>query len=67
MADLSSMGRATVLACPQCATVLYEVEEDGVARFRCAYGHAYGPDELFPKIAEDLEGLLPDVVDALTK
>lgn len=67
MAEPNSMERATVLACPQCANVLYEVEEGGAARFRCAYGHAYAPDELFPKIAEDLEGLLPDVVDALTK
>ena len=67
MAEPRSLGRETVLGCPQCANVLYEVEGAGVARFCCAHGHTYGPDELFPKIAEDLEGLLPDVLAALTK
>ena len=67
MAEPRSLGRATVLGCPHCANVLYEVEEAGVARFCCAHGHTYRPDELFPKIAEDLEGVLPDVLAALTK
>ena len=67
MAEPNRMGRATVLACPKCASVLYETVEGGAPRFRCVHGHAYKPDELVPKIAEDLEGLLPDVIGALTE
>lgn len=63
MAEQTSMGRATVLACPQCECPLNEVEEG--ARFRCANGHGYRPEELCPGIADDLEGLLPALVDAL--
>jgi len=59
-------GRATVLACPQCENPLYEVEKAGDLRFRCAAGHAFAPDEICPGVADDLEGLLPELVGALT-
>jgi hypothetical protein len=63
VAEPTSLGRATVLACPQCAEPLYEVEEG--PRFHCVNGHGYRPEELCPGIANDLEGLLPALVDAL--
>ncbi len=66
MAEPIDKGRVTVLACPQCAASLYEVEQDDAVRFRCADGHSYEPNELCPGIADDLEGLLPELVDALT-
>jgi hypothetical protein len=66
VAEPIDKGRVTVLACPQCAAPLYEVEQGDALRFRCADGHAYAPDELCPGIADDLEGLLPELVGALT-
>jgi len=67
MAEPSSKGRATVLACPKCATVLYENEDAGAPQLLCARGHGYAPEELFPGIAEDLQSVLPELVDALTE
>ncbi len=66
MTEPASMGRATVLTCPQCAEPLYEVEQGGALPFRCASGHAYAPDALCPGIADDLQGLLLELVGALT-
>jgi hypothetical protein len=65
MAEPIAKERATVLACPQCAEPLYEAEHG--AGLRCVNGHAYRPDELCPGIAEDLQDLLPTLVDALTR
>jgi uncharacterized protein YbaR (Trm112 family) len=65
VAELISMGRTTVLACPQCESPLYEIEEAGSPRFCCAAGHNYAPDEVCPGIADDLEALLPELIDAL--
>lgn len=67
MAESISTGRATVLACPQCEIPLYEVEEAGSPRFCCAAGHNFTPDEVCPGIAGDLEAVLPELIDALTK
>lgn len=67
MAEPSSKGRATLLACPKCATVLYEHDDAGAPQLLCAYGHGYAPEELIPGIAEDLQGVLPELVDALAE
>lgn len=67
MAEPANKWRATVLACPNCGSALYEVREGGALPFRCAHGHGYAPDEMCPGIADDLQGVLPDVVDALTR
>jgi uncharacterized protein YbaR (Trm112 family) len=66
VAESTDGGRVTVLACPQCTGPLYEVEQDGALRFCCADGHAFEPNELCPGIADDLEGLLPELVEVLT-
>jgi len=65
VAEPSSKGRATVLACPKCATVLFENGDGGAPQLLCAHGHGYAPEELIPGIAEDLQGLLPELVEAL--
>ena len=67
MAEPSSRGRATVLACPKCATVLYENEDSAALQLHCVYGHCYAPEELIPGIAEDLQGVLPELVDVLAE
>jgi hypothetical protein len=55
-----------VLACPKRGWPLYEAQEAGGLRFRCASGHGYEPDALCPGIADDLAVLLPELLGALT-
>jgi two-component system chemotaxis response regulator CheB len=34
-------GKPSVFGCPECGGVLWEINEDGLLRFRCRVGHAY--------------------------
>jgi two-component system, chemotaxis family, protein-glutamate methylesterase/glutaminase len=34
-------GEPSVFACPECGGVLWEIDQDGLLRFRCRVGHAY--------------------------
>jgi len=67
MAGLNNTRRATVLSCPKCAAMLYEVHQDDDLRFYCERQHGFRPEEICPGIADSLEDLLPDVVGALTR
>ncbi|MEJ2378904.1 MAG: hypothetical protein P8Y53_00590 [Pseudolabrys sp.] len=67
MTEPADKRRATVLGCPTCGSALYELGERDGSRFRCPHGHGYTPEEICPGIAYDLQDLLPDVVDALTR
>jgi two-component system chemotaxis response regulator CheB len=42
-------------SCPDCGGVLNEVHEDGILRFRCRVGHAYGADSLLNSQGEKVE------------
>ena len=68
MAAISSVeafARATVLTCPRCSDVLYEIGEDDAARFCCDRGHCFAPDEICPGL-EDFGDWLNTAIDALT-
>jgi two-component system, chemotaxis family, protein-glutamate methylesterase/glutaminase len=41
---MDRLGRRSVLACPDCHGVMWEIEEDALVRYRCHVGHAYGAD-----------------------
>lgn len=51
-------GRLTDLTCPECGGTLWEIEENGVTRFRCHVGHAYSVGALDVSQSEALEGAL---------
>ena len=38
--------RATDFTCPECSGALREIDEDGLVRYRCRVGHAFGADAL---------------------
>jgi hypothetical protein len=55
VADISSIRlfpRATVLACPRCSDMLYEVGEGDAARFCCDHGHCFTADEIRPGLED---------------
>ncbi|HLH88885.1 MAG TPA: chemotaxis protein CheB [Xanthobacteraceae bacterium] len=44
MSTLDRIGRRSVLACPECHGVMWEIDEGDVVRYRCHIGHAYTAD-----------------------
>jgi two-component system chemotaxis response regulator CheB len=40
------LGHTSPFACPDCGSVLWEIEQNGFLRFRCRVGHAYTPQHL---------------------
>jgi hypothetical protein len=64
---LEIAGRPTVLACPICRSVLYEVADENDSRFRCTEGHDFSLDEICPGIEESLSGLFSQAVEAVMK
>jgi two-component system, chemotaxis family, protein-glutamate methylesterase/glutaminase len=41
MNDMDRIGRRSVLSCPDCGGVMWEIDENDLVRFRCHVGHAY--------------------------
>jgi two-component system chemotaxis response regulator CheB len=39
-------GTSSRFSCPECQGVLWEIDEEGIVRFRCRVGHAYSPETL---------------------
>ncbi|MGZ4814241.1 MAG: hypothetical protein ACXVZV_02445 [Terriglobales bacterium] len=37
----SHVGKPSSFACPECGGVLWEIDQEGLLRFRCRVGHAY--------------------------
>ncbi|MBW4598615.1 MAG: chemotaxis protein CheB [Calothrix sp. FI2-JRJ7] len=44
--------------CPDCGGTLWELQEEGIFRFRCRTGHAYSPETLLAKQSDSLEDAL---------
>jgi two-component system chemotaxis response regulator CheB len=51
-------GQVSVLTCPECGGILWQLNEHGLARFRCHVGHAYDGETLLQQQSETLEGAL---------
>jgi len=56
--DDSRPGDPSQFACPECGGVLWELEEEGLQRFRCRVGHAYTAQSLDAEQRETIEGAL---------
>jgi two-component system chemotaxis response regulator CheB len=48
----------TAFTCPECSGTLWEVDEDGVLRYRCRVGHVYSLEALRAAQSEGVESAL---------
>lgn len=58
-------GDPSAFGCPTCGGVLWEVQENGLLRFRCRVGHAFGTEALQAEQQSALEGALWAALRAL--
>lgn len=55
---LNKIGRPSTIACPDCHGTLWEINNQGVLRFRCRVGHSYTASSLLEEHSEALESAL---------
>jgi rRNA maturation protein Nop10 len=60
-------GNATMMACPKCRGVLFEVLGGNDAQFSCNSGHSYTLEEICPGVEDSLGSLLNIAIGALMK
>jgi two-component system, chemotaxis family, protein-glutamate methylesterase/glutaminase len=58
-------GTPAGISCPHCGGSLWEVEEEGLVRYRCRIGHRYAPAALLSAQSDSLEASLWTAVRAL--
>jgi two-component system chemotaxis response regulator CheB len=56
--DLSVLGKSSVLTCPDCGGVLFELQNDPVTRYKCHMGHTFSVTDLLHKQSNKLESTL---------
>lgn len=65
MSDMDRIGRRSVLACPDCHGVMWEIDEGDLLRYRCHVGHAYTAEAMKFAIDENLARALGSALRAL--
>jgi two-component system chemotaxis response regulator CheB len=65
MSTMDRIGRRSVLACPDCNGVMWEIDEGDVVRYRCHVGHAYTADLMSLALDESLRRSLASAARAL--
>jgi two-component system chemotaxis response regulator CheB len=55
---LDRIGKRSTFTCPECRGTLWEMNDDGVLRFRCHVGHAYTAETLVAQQSHALEDAL---------
>jgi two-component system chemotaxis response regulator CheB len=56
--DMSSIGTRSGFGCPACGGGLWELNEEGIVRFRCHVGHAYSEQSLVADQSESVDQAL---------
>jgi len=65
MGEMDRFGRRSVLACPDCHGVMWEIDEGGLTRYRCHLGHAYTGELMNVAVDENLRRALASAIRAL--
>lgn len=65
MDEMDGIGRRSVLACPDCGGVMWEINEGELSRFRCHVGHAYTAEMMSLALDENLQRALASAERAL--
>jgi two-component system chemotaxis response regulator CheB len=55
---VKAIGNQSTFTCPDCGGILFEMNSDGITRYRCHTGHVYNQLELSKKQNEALENTL---------
>jgi two-component system chemotaxis response regulator CheB len=65
MEHMDKFGRRSVLSCPDCGGVMWEIDEGDLSRFRCHVGHTYTAELMSLALDENLRHALASAVRAL--
>jgi two-component system chemotaxis response regulator CheB len=65
MDQMDKFGRRSVLACPDCGGVMWELDEGDLSRFRCHVGHTYTAEVMSLALDDNLRRALASAVRAL--
>ena len=65
MSEMDRIGRRSVLACPDCHGVMWEVNEGELVRYRCHVGHAYSAEIMSLALDENLRQAFGSALRAL--
>ena len=65
MSTMDRIGRRSVLTCPDCNGVMWEIDEADVMRYRCHVGHAYTAELMSLALDESLRRALASAARAL--
>jgi two-component system chemotaxis response regulator CheB len=65
MEEMDQFGRRSVLACPDCGGVMWEIDEGELSRFRCHVGHTYTSELMSLALDENLRRALASALRAL--
>ncbi|HZD91999.1 MAG TPA: chemotaxis protein CheB [Pseudolabrys sp.] len=65
MSDLDRFGRRSVLTCPDCNGIMWEIDEGELVRYRCHVGHAYTAELMALALDETLHRALSNGLRAL--
>jgi two-component system, chemotaxis family, protein-glutamate methylesterase/glutaminase len=63
--EMDTLGRRSVLSCPDCQGVMWEIDEGQLTRFRCHVGHTYAGELLDLALDEGLRRALATAQRAL--
>jgi two-component system, chemotaxis family, protein-glutamate methylesterase/glutaminase len=65
MDEMDRIGRRSVLACPDCHGVMWEIDEGDLVRYRCHVGHAHTEDTMTFALDDNLRRALGSALRAL--
>jgi two-component system chemotaxis response regulator CheB len=65
MKEMDAIGRRSVLSCPDCQGVMWEIDEGELARYRCHVGHTYGAEPMSLALDDNLRRALATAQRAL--
>lgn len=65
VSNLERIGRRSVLTCPDCQGVMWEIDEGELLRYRCHVGHAYTAELMSLALDESLTRSLASALRAL--
>jgi two-component system chemotaxis response regulator CheB len=65
MSEMDQIGRRSVLACPDCHGVMWEIDEGELIRYRCHVGHAYSAEIMSLALDENLKRAFGTALRAL--